>query len=132
MSNNTQEHQLFSVKFYVKIFFILLVMIFLNVGISKLPLPSEWITFLLVAVATTQAVIVSLFFMELIHEDKFYSFVWGSSVLFMLLFFVITLFELNGRAAFHHVEGIKYMRQVDKNGDFAPAGPEMNQKQEKK
>ena len=123
MSNKEEQH-LFSVKFYVKIFTILLVMIFMNIGISKLPLPNEWITFLLLAVATTQAVIVCLFFMELIHENKFYSFVWGGAVLFMIFFFVITLFELNGRGAFDKVEGIKYMHQVDQNNNFAPGGPE--------
>ena len=129
MNNNKEEEQhLFSVKFYVKIFTILLVMIFMNVGISQVPLPSEWITFLLLAVATTQAVIVCLFFMELIHENKFYSFVWGGAVLFMIFFFVITLLELNGRGAFDKMEGIKYMRKVDNNNNFAPAGPEAMRK----
>ncbi|MES2614280.1 MAG: cytochrome C oxidase subunit IV family protein [Bdellovibrionota bacterium] len=129
MSNNNHEEQhLFSVKFYVKIFFILLVMIFMNMGISKLPLPNEWVTFLLLVVATTQAVIVSLFFMELIHEDKFYSFIWAGAILFMVLFFIITLFELNGRGAFDKMEDIHYMRSIDLNNNYAPSGPEMQQK----
>ena len=121
--NNANSH-LFSVQFYVKIFLILLAMIFLNIGIAQLPLSHEFITFLLLSVATGQAVRVSLFFMELIHEDKFYLFIWCSAILFMILFFVITLFELSGRGAFDSSETIQYMRSVDKGGVYAPDGPE--------
>lgn len=127
-NEHNEEQHLYSVKFYLKIFFILLAMIFLNMGISKLPLPNEWVTFFLITVAFVQAVLVCLFFMELAHEHKFYSFVWGSSILFMILFFVITLAELRGRAAFDKTEDIRYMRQIDMNNEFAPAGPEMQKK----
>jgi caa(3)-type oxidase subunit IV len=122
MKNNGNDH-LFSVQFYVKIFLILLFMIFLNVGLAHLPISSGLRISLLLTVASVQAVLVCLFFMELIHEDKFFSFVWGSAVLFMLLFFIISLFELNGRGALDKLETIHYMRSVDKNGNYAPEGP---------
>jgi hypothetical protein len=132
MNNNQDQHQLFSVKFYVKIFFILLAMIFVNMAIAHLPLPNEVITFLLIVVATIQSVIVCLFFMELIHEDKFYMFIWGGAVLFMILFFIITLLELHGRGAFDKYEDIHYMRKIDKGDNYAPAGPEMLKKKDEK
>lgn len=130
-TNNAEQH-LLPVKVYVKVFFILLAMIFANIGISKLPIPNEVATGLLLFVAFIQAVLVCVYFMELIHEDKFYSFAWIGAILFMILFFVVTLLELNGRAAFDKIEGIKYMRQIDLNNNFAPAGPEMKQSQQEK
>ena len=131
MKNNEENH-LFSVQFYVKIFLILLFLIFVNVGISRLPLPNHILTILLLVVATIQAALVCLYFMELVHENKFYSFVWVSAILFMILFFVITLLELNSRGEFNHLESIHYMRQIDKNNVFAPGGPEaLNQSSEK-
>jgi caa(3)-type oxidase subunit IV len=125
--NKHDEHQLLPVSLYLKIFFALLAMIFINIGISKLPIPGLYITGLLIFVALVQTVLVAMFFMELIHEDKFYTFVFASSILFMLLFFVISLAELNGRDFFHKVEGIKYLREVEQNGNFAPHGPKSNQ-----
>lgn len=89
-----EEHEhthLLPIKLYLGVFFALLVMIFVNIGISKLPFSPFWTTVLLISVAIVQTILVAMFFMELVHEDKFYSFVFGSSILFMLLFFTITL-----------------------------------------
>ncbi|WP_397599841.1 cytochrome C oxidase subunit IV family protein [Silvanigrella sp.] len=133
-----KEHGLLPVKLYLAIFTVLLLMIFVNVGIAHLPIPSLWKTILLMTVALIQTILVAVFFMELIHEDKFYSFVFGSAVLFMLLFFTITLAELSGRDFFHKNEGIKILRGVDQKGNFAPGGPklehstEQNNEHEKK
>lgn len=132
--NKTQDqrqHHLLPIKTYLKVFVALLFMIFVNIGISKLPIPSFWMVVGLVSVAIVQTILVAVFFMELIHEDRFYAFVFGSSILFMLLFFVITLFELRGRDFFSQDEGIKVMRQYDQGGNFAPNGPKLP-KEEKK
>jgi hypothetical protein len=40
------------------------------------------------------------------------------------------LVELNHRAYFNKEEDIKIMREVDKKGDFAPAGPEIKKLEE--
>lgn len=130
--SNNGGHGLLPVKLYLAIFTLLLIMIFVNVGISFLPIPSIWKLAIILIVALSQSVLVAVFFMELIHEDKFYSFVFGSAVLFMILFFAITLTELSGRDFFHKNEGIKIMREVDQNGNFAPGGPKLEQKHEKK
>ena len=123
--HNKDKHELLPVKLYLAVFLALLVMIFINIGISKLPIPSFWMTFALISVSIVQTILVGLFFMELIHEDKFYSFVFGSAILFMILFFVITLGDLRGRDFFHKNEGIKVMRGIDQNGNFAPGGPKL-------
>jgi len=131
-SNHDKEHRLLPVKLYLVIFLALLLMIFLNIGISKLPIPGGWITASLLTVSTIQTILVVLFFMELIHEDKFYAFVFGSAILFMILFFSITLLELNGRDFFNKIEGIKVLRGIDQNGNYAPSGPKFEKEQEKK
>ncbi|WP_186646143.1 hypothetical protein [Fluviispira vulneris] len=124
------EHGLLPVRLYIGIFIVLLMMIFMNIGISMLPIPSIWIISLLIFVAVIQTILVSVFYMELIHEDKFYSFIFGSAVLFMLLFFGITLGEIRGRDFFTATEGVKMMRGVDQNGNYAPGGPKIEKKSE--
>jgi caa(3)-type oxidase subunit IV len=124
--NKDEQHGLLPVKLYIGVFLALLVMIFINIGISKLPIPGFWVTFSLISVAIVQTILVAVFFMELIHEDKFYSFVFGSAILFMLLFFIITLGDLRGRDFFHKDEGVKVMRGIDQNGNFAPGGPKLD------
>ncbi|KAB8031000.1 hypothetical protein [Fluviispira multicolorata] len=128
--SHNNEHGLLPVRLYVGIFIVLLMMIFMNIGISMLPIPSIWIVSLLIFVAIIQTILVAVFYMELIHEDKFYSFVFGSAVLFMLLFFGITLGEIRGRDFFTATEGVKMMRGVDQNGNFAPGGPKLEKKSE--
>lgn len=129
---NNGGHGLLPVKLYVAIFAILLIMIFVNVGISFLPIPGIWKLASILFVSLVQTILVAVFFMELIHEDKFYSFVFGSAVLFMLLFFVITLAELSGRDFFHKNEGIRVLREIDQNGNYAPGGPKLEKSHEKK
>ncbi len=124
--HNKNDHGLLPIKLYIGVFLALLFMIFINIGISKLPIPGFWVTFSLITVSILQTILVAVFFMELIHEDKFYSFVFGSAILFMLLFFVITLGDLRGRDFFHKDEGVKVMRGIDQNGNFAPGGPKLN------
>lgn len=131
ISEDHHSH-LLPIKTYLKVFFALLAMIFVNIGISQLPLSPFWTTVCLIFVAIIQTLLVAVFFMELIHEDRFYSFVFGSSILFMMLFFVITLFELRSRDFFAQDEGIKIMRKYDQGGNFAPDGPKIKQEEEKK
>ena len=128
--SKNSEHGLLPVRLYIGIFIVLLSMIFMNIGISMLPIPSIWIISLLIFIAVVQTILVSVFYMELIHEDKFYSFIFGSAVLFMLLFFAITLGEIRGRDFFTATEGVKMMRGVDQNGNFAPGGPKIEKKSE--
>ncbi|BBH54525.1 hypothetical protein [Fluviispira sanaruensis] len=128
--SKNNEHGLLPVRLYIGIFIVLLMMIFMNIGISMLPIPSIWIISLLIFIAVIQTILVSVFYMELIHEDKFYSFIFGSAILFMLLFFGITLGEIRGRDFFTATEGVKMMRGVDQNGNYAPGGPKIEKKSE--
>lgn len=98
-NHKKDEHGLLPIRLYLAVFFILLIMIFMNIAISKLPISTFWMTAALIFVATIQTILVAVFFMELVHEDKFYSFVFGSSILFMLLFFAITLGEIRGETS---------------------------------
>ncbi len=119
-----ESHKLISVSTYFKVFSILLVLIFVNIGLSHVSFLSSFITPILLFVAFVQTLLVIFFFMELINEDKFYLFIFGSAALFMILFMTITLFELRGRGNVISLEDVHYMRSIDKNGEFAPKGPE--------
>ena len=119
---SSQPH-LFSVKFYLKMFSLLVVFLFVNIFVHLSGIPTPYNTLLLLIVASIQSLIVAFFFMELIHEDKFYLFVFGSCVLFIILFVAISLVEIPGRSFFHPDEGAHILRGYDQQGVYAPALP---------
>jgi caa(3)-type oxidase subunit IV len=113
-----------SVSLYLKVFSILFVLIFVNIGIAKLPfLDTTARTILCLSVSFVQATIMVLFFMELIHESRFFLFIVLSTILFVSLFMSVTLMEVHTRGVFSYLEDAKFMRQVDEQGNFAPNMP---------
>ena len=122
-SHKKGHHGPLPIKVLAGVFAVLLVLIFVNIGIGHLPIPSSWKVMGFLAVSGFQTILMVLFFMELIHEDRFFLFIIGSTVFFVMIFMVISYFELQGRDFFEHDEGIKIMRGVDQEGNFAPRGP---------
>lgn len=120
----TSPFHVFSVKFYLRMFGLLLAFFAINLLIYLSPIPTPYSTGLLLAVATIQAGIVAFFFMELIHEDKFFTFIFISCILFIILFIAISLAEITGRSFFHPDEGAHILRGFDKQGVYAPALPQ--------
>jgi caa(3)-type oxidase subunit IV len=124
-SEEDLESHVLPLKTYFAVFFVLLFFIFFNVGVSFLSLSRFWTYFIVISVSVFQTGLVALFFMELIHEEKFFSFIFLSTLLFMLLFLVVSLFELNYRDQFHVEEDIYALRQSPESSGFAPKGPKL-------
>ncbi len=122
-SKQELESKVFSKKFYLRMFGLLVVFLVINICVYKAELPSPYNILLYLTVASIQTGIVTLFFMELIHEDKFYTFVFGSCILFIILFMFVSLAEITGRNFFHPDEGAHILRGFDKEGVYAPAFP---------
>lgn len=120
---NHAQHHVFSVKFYLKMFGLLVAFFVLNIFIFKSSISAPYNTILLLSVAIIQAGIVAFFFMELIHEEKFFTFIFLSTILFIILFLGISLLEIPARNFFHPDEGAHILRGYDQEGVYAPAMP---------
>lgn len=117
------ESHVLSLKLYFRIFALLLGFFFVNISIYLANIPAPYSLILLLTVASIQSILVVLFFMELIHDDKFYFFIFISCILFIILFLAISLAEITGRNFFHPDEGAHVLRGFDQQGVYAPAGP---------
>lgn len=124
------ESQVLPIKLYLKIFFLLLAFLGFNLFVYVNNIFPQYSTMLFLGVASIQTLLVVLFFMELIHEDKFYFFIFISSVLFILLFIIISLVEIPGRNFFHPDESVHLLRGYDQQGVYAPSSPTLNKSKE--
>ena len=115
VKESPKEH-LLSVETYLKVFGILLFLIFLNIAVAKIPGLSSFLSiFCALSFSTVQMIVIVLFFMELIHENRFFLVIYLTSFLFVMLFVGITIAELGHRDTFSEVEDIKFLRTYDKN-----------------
>ena len=115
VKESPKEH-LLSVETYLKVFGILLFLIFLNIAVAKIPGLSSFLSiFCALSISTVQMIVIVLFFMELIHENRFFLVIYLTSFLFVMLFVGITIAELGHRDTFSEVEDIKFLRTYDKN-----------------
>ncbi|MBX9703429.1 MAG: cytochrome C oxidase subunit IV family protein [Silvanigrellaceae bacterium] len=109
-------HALPPISMYFKVFFVLLFLIALNMGIAQIPGMSTTLkTIAILGGASIQAILVFLFYMELIYENKFYFFILISTIMFIGLFAMITLIELKSRDFFNPLESIDTIRNIEKN-----------------
>ena len=120
-----ENHQeLLSVKTYLRVFAVILILAFVNIGFSRLTFVNPIVSVLFILfIAVIQTSFMLLFFMELIHESRFFSLILCTTVLFILSFIAITLFEVRNRGVFSYLEDAKFMRQVDELGNYAPNMP---------
>lgn len=84
-------------KVYFGVFFALLVLTVVTVGVSVLALPPPFAIIVALLVAFVKATLVVMFFMHLLYDDKFYTFSFIGSILFVLLFFAFTLVDISSR-----------------------------------
>jgi caa(3)-type oxidase subunit IV len=82
---------------YLQVFGALLVLTVITVGVSYLGLPAPFSILVALAVAIVKAALVAGFFMHLKYDDRFNSLVLVSSVVFLSLFFIFTLVDLETR-----------------------------------
>lgn len=70
------------------------------------------------AVAFAKATLVCMFFMHLKYDDRFHVFVFLSTVIFVGIFFLFTLFDLNSRQRLNEEQGTFFrIQQGDKWSD---------------
>jgi len=82
---------------YFTVFGMLLVLTAVTVGVSLLALPSPYAALVALGVATIKASLVALYFMHLRYDDKFYTFIFLVSLLFVTLFFSLTMLDMSSR-----------------------------------
>lgn len=64
-------------------------------------------------IAFMKGSLVVLFFMHLYYEDKFYGFVFCVTILFVSIFFMFTLFDMNTTDELNEEGGIRYKKIVE-------------------
>lgn len=109
-SSDEHAHHVMSIRGYLAVFGSLLVLTVVTVGVSLLGLPPVPSLIVALLVATVKASIVAIWFMHLISEKFFYSFILLSTVFFMGLFFVFTLVDLSSRGSTNIEETPAYWR----------------------
>ena len=106
---------------YFGVFGALLVLTVVTVLVSLLGLPPVPSLIVAILVALVKASIVALWFMHLISEERFYSFILLSTVFFMSLFFVLTLVDLSVRGATNIEETPAYWQKFSHESAQPPA-----------
>lgn len=107
------EPHVWPIKVYIAVFVSLLVLTVVTVGVSLLGLPPVPSIIAAIAVALVKAAIVAAFFMHLISEDKFYSVILVCSVFFIVLFFVLTLLDMDSRGTKNYEESNHYWNEFN-------------------
>jgi cytochrome c oxidase subunit 4 len=107
-------------QFYAFILSILVVLTLLTVGISYIHL-GKLNLMVAVAIATTKASLVVLFFMHLKYDNRFNAMILIVSLLFIGVFFAYTLNDTDRRAEVDVAQGARVLQST---GDKAPGGLE--------
>ena len=116
----TVAHHVLPLKLYFGIFAILLFLTVVTVAVSVLALPEPWAIIVAMLVASVKALLVALFFMHLKYDDRFYWVITAVSVLFLFLFFSITLADLSTRGYVIEEQENDYMKKYDPSAVAVP------------
>lgn len=108
-------------KNYMAVFGALLVLTGLTYAVSYMSLgPAALPVAMVVAVA--KASLVCAYFMHLKYDDRYHIFVFLSTLIFVSIFFIFTMFDLNSRAELNEEQGTFFKRHHD--DDPPPPPPE--------
>jgi cytochrome c oxidase subunit IV len=102
-------------KIYFLIFGILLIMTCVTVGVSLLALPHPYALIVALGVAGFKGSLVALYFMHLRYENVFYAFIFITSLLFTLLFFVFSLTDISSRGFLHEEQENGFYQKYEPN-----------------
>ncbi len=75
-----------------------------------------------IAVAMVKATLVAAFFMHLKGDDRFYTFIFVTTLFFIGLFFALTMLDMDFRAALNPEEGTGVYQKYEQK-EFAPNAP---------
>ncbi len=107
-----------SVKFYLGIFAALIFFTLLTVGVSYVHLGPANLA-VAIAISSTKATLVVLFFMHLRHDNKFNALIFVSSLLFIGVFFAYTMNDTSHRGEVDATQGGMVLSSTGKD---APGG----------
>lgn len=96
-SHDHAEHHVTPLKIYLGVYFALLCLTVVTVGVSYLGLPPSLSIMVAMAVASVKAFLVSYWFMHLSHETKFNALFFLASLWFIAVFFIFTTSDLASR-----------------------------------
>ncbi len=91
------EHHISPLSTYFAVFGALLFFTVITVWVSTLGLSPTLSIVVAMTVAAIKATMVVMYFMHLKYGDRFYSFIFIASLLFVALFFTIVLTDMNSR-----------------------------------
>ncbi len=97
MSEHHSEHHSVPLKVYFAVFGALMVLSALTVGVATVHLGNPWNDVVALAIATTKAALVVMFFMHVKYSTKMTTVVVISSVLFLLFLLGFLLPDYLGR-----------------------------------
>lgn len=106
------------VSLYVKVLGGLFVLTGLTYAVSFADLgpASLWVAML---VAFAKAALVATFFMHLKYDDRYHVFVFLSTIIFVAIFFLFTIFDLQSRSRLNEEQGTFF--RVQQGGDWNDA-----------
>lgn len=114
------------VSLYFAVFGALLVLTVVTVLVSVADLGTFALAAALI-VATMKASLVCVFFMHLLHDDRFNTFIMVSTIFFIFLFFAFTLLDINTRGRIDAMEANEFYRfQRNLEAQAAQAASEVN------
>lgn len=114
-------HHVLPIPVYLKVYGGLLVLTVLTILVSFADLGAMSFPAAMI-VALMKASLVAGFFMHLRYDDRFNTFVFISSVIFLMIFFVLTFLDLNNRDRINTEEG-NYKFQQDRAFQNRPEPP---------
>ncbi|TFH02272.1 MAG: hypothetical protein E4H13_02570 [Calditrichales bacterium] len=94
----TKGVHIISVKTYLGITLLLMILTVITVAVSFVDLGALNITVAL-AIASVKALLVAFFFMHLFYDDKIYLVVFGLALVFLTIFLTFTMFDTSTRGA---------------------------------
>ncbi|NVB36517.1 cytochrome C oxidase subunit IV family protein [Pseudenhygromyxa sp. WMMC2535] len=103
----------FTAVFIALLFLTILTYVVSFAGLGPASLPVAMV------IAATKGALVAGYFMHLKYEDRFYSFVFLVSLLFVAIFFTFTLFDMKTSGGLNMESDIEFKRNVEDHAEAA-------------
>ena len=112
------HHHVSSIAEFTFVFAALLCLTILTYVVSFAGL-GPWSLPVAMAIAVTKGSLVVLFFMHLKYEDRFYGFVFCVTILFVSIFFLVTLYDMKATGALNDEGDIEWKKAVEDSAEAA-------------
>ena len=101
---NENKGHLVSSRVYLRVGIALLILTAITVGVSLIPLGGYNLVIAMI-IATLKALLVALFFMHLLYDDRLYLIILATALATLVLFIVLTLFDTLNRGLLYQEVG---------------------------